>query len=133
MSTTVESIDSATSRVLVGGVESFRFNSAGPNKVAPGAITLAMLTTGVMPLGVGQTWQSVTRTHNVNYTNSSGRAIGIGYTVLTNGSHALNVDAVLIINNTDVGGVAICGFSVVPAGSVYSTGGSGTEQWFELR
>ena len=133
MSTTFDSIDGATSRALVGGVESFRFNSAGPNKVAPGVITLAMLTTGAMPLGVGQTWQAVTRTKNVNYTNSTGRPIGIAYSIQTNGTHQLNIDGIFVINNTDVSGVGITGFSVIPAGSVYYTAGSGLESWFELR
>lgn len=84
-------------------------------------------------LGVGQTWQTVTRTHGVNYTNSTGKPIGITYTVVGNGSHTLTIDGVLVISAVDVAGVAGIGTSIIPNGAVYTTGGTGTEQWIELR
>lgn len=94
------------------------------------------------PIGVGQTWQAVSRAVNTNYTNSTGRPImvsaGIYYGY--DGTQAAAV----------VGGVTICTMRVysccgvavsvdypisfiVPAGATYRINGGAVRAWAELR
>lgn len=147
MTTSIESLDSTNSRVLVGGVEAFRFNSTGIDKVQDASITLAKLATAVKPLGAGQTWQNLTgsRALTTSYTNSTGRPItvvvsgncsGTGY-----GSMSTTVDGIVVAGQ--VHAVPAAGYGcqttfIVPAGSTYSVayGGNASpalQTWIELR
>lgn len=112
---------------------------------ATGSITEPMLATAVQPLGVGQTWQLVTRTTDVTYTNTTGRPI---YGVRANlaGSPAVQTMAVAINGGPNMfiaagnwsatsNRVDVAGSYVIPAGATYvfADGGVGTITTYELR
>jgi hypothetical protein len=61
--------------IVIGGVVAASITAGGISKVQDASITAAKLATAVQPIGVGQTWQLVTRSHSVTYTNSTGRPI----------------------------------------------------------
>lgn len=94
------------------------------------------------PIGVNQTWQTVSRSVNTNYTNTTGRPIQVSAGIYYgyDGTQAAAV----------VGGVTICtmrvysccgvGVSVdypisfiVPAGATYRINGGAVRAWAELR
>lgn len=96
-------------------------------------VSSTMLETAVQPIGVGQTWQTVTRTTGTTYTNSTGRPIVVNLSV---GSGAGAYGGILVSIN---GGTAFViaqsannsganygnGSLVVPAGSTYAFSVSG--------
>jgi hypothetical protein len=92
-------------------------------------------------LGVNQTWQSVTRTSGVQYTNSTSRPIqliryinstagGIGSTIVMNG-----VTIQLCSAYSGVTSVSCCGSIIIPPGATYTItdSGSPTVSTWELR
>lgn len=93
-------------------------------------------------IGVGQTWQSVSRNNNTTYTNSTGKPIMLNATFQVTNSAAT---AQATINgytftcsgyNTTQGGQT-CGnvTLIIPVGANYSlsAGGNGITNWSELR
>ncbi len=84
-------------------------------------------------IGVGQTWQSVTRTTGVNYTNTNGRPILLASGVVSaNGQHNVNVGGVQFrASDTSGTGMQMC--VLIPDGAVYSITGTGVASWFELK
>jgi len=90
--------------------------------------------------GVGQTWQSVSRGHNVTYTNSTGKPITAAVSVrdadhITVTPANAYVDATLVIRLRDVleGGASFT--FIIPAGSTYKVTFSPNtlQSWVELR
>jgi hypothetical protein len=75
-------------------------------------------------LGVNQTWQSVTRTSGVTYTNTSGKPISLHVTALTStnnvlGTITISINSGAIINLARAGGGAVAqtvmtGFIIIP-------------------
>lgn len=66
--------------------------------------------TDAAQIGVGQTWQAVTRTSGTTYTNNTGRPIMVNYNISGSGSASCSVTAV-------VGGVGPITFVAVQAGT----------------
>jgi hypothetical protein len=103
-------------------------------------VTQAKLETLVVPIGVGQTWQSVTgsRALLTNYTNSTGKPIQV-YIVCTGGSS--NGATLTIAGNTpaqlytNIAGGRVGLFCIIPNSTVYQLGDSGAtiHSWWELR
>lgn len=88
-------------------------------------------------LGVGQSWQNVkaSRTRQTNYTNTTGRTIGVYITFTEGGSanyNAISVDGIPIGFSSGTGGMS--NFFLVQPGSVYRTNTTTKlETWSELR
>jgi hypothetical protein len=80
------------------------------------AVTQAMLETLVVPLGVGQTWQSVTRASGVTYTNTTGRPILVSFYTGTATPGNAFVNGVGITTSASASNFTF----VVPAGATYS-------------
>lgn len=147
MTTSIESLNGTTSRVLVGGVEAFRFTTAGIDKVQDASITAAKLAAAVVPLGVGQTWQSVggSRAFGTTYTNSTGRPIMVYVSALNaaagNCGFQITVDGLAFAYAYDAttqaaGNTARFLSAVVLPGSTYSVGANinvSIGLWWELR
>jgi hypothetical protein len=120
-------------------------NSVTTAKIAAGAVVQADLETLVVPIGVGQTWTSVTgsRAFGTTYTNSTGRPIMV---MLDASNHT---HASWGIATPTVGGVTLPGARsinnqstailcfIVPSGATYVVANSGTAMvinaWAELR
>jgi hypothetical protein len=105
------------------------------------AVTQAKLADAVVPLGVGQTWQTPSRSSGTTYTNTTGRPITVSASVTRSGDVArinITVDGVVIASHFTgssnieqrAGATAI-----VPAGSTYTvTASAGSISfWRELR
>ena len=98
---------------------------------------------GAIPgVGVGQTWQSVTRVLGTTYTNSTGKPIMVMASVRCQGARTparAYVDGLMISNNyaADCCGVAqtpVFPLSfIVPNGSTYYCTGAALVAWAELR
>jgi hypothetical protein len=88
-------------------------------------------------VGSGQTWQTVTRVLGTNYTNTTGRSIGLSASL----SMAAGIELAIVIdglqasrvNNGAAGTASFCVTNVIPNGAVYSITGTGTLQARELR
>lgn len=113
----------------------------GVSQVQNNSITQADLTTAVLPLGVGQTWQNVkaSRSNGVTYTNSTGRPILVavaGYGT-TNAAIEAVVGGVTIYGSDASASGRISAISfVVPNGSTYSVSMTNVTAWLswaELR
>lgn len=114
--------------------------------VIPAAsIVQADLATAVLPLGVAQTWQLVTRTSGVTYTNTTGRTI-FGNRACLAGSASVQTTTISINGGTPFviaagdysvtpNRVDVAGQYMVPDGATYvfSDGGAGTVTAYELR
>lgn len=135
---------SGTLQIQTGGTTALTIN-ASQNVTAAGNVTVTGSLTagsyvGVPSIGVGQTWQAVTRTSGVTYTNSTGKPILLNVVTAVNntsGSGAtITVDG-LIVSST-LGTAAAIGMSqnvtqsvIIPNGSTYIVTGTGSA--FELR
>jgi hypothetical protein len=86
-------------------------------------------------LGIGQTWQSVTRTSGTTYTNSTGKPITVVSFALAGGSTTDAWTIAGVTFSTAVPGNAtnISSTYIVPAGATYSHTTAGTVNVFELR
>lgn len=88
-------------------------------------------------VGSGQTWQTVTRVLGTNYTNTTGRSIGLSASL----SMAAGIELTIVIdgqqasrvNNGAAGTASFYVTNVIPNGAVYSITGTGTLQARELR
>jgi hypothetical protein len=88
-------------------------------------------------IGWGQTWQDVTgsRAANTNYTNTTGKPIGVAISLSGGVTNNVRVDGVVVGNQVN-GGVGFINTIavVVPAGSVYRLNVTTTfVSWVELR
>lgn len=117
------------SSVIISGDTSGAVTVAAPAVAGTNTLTLQAATGTIAlqgdVLGIGQTWQTVTRTSGTTYTNSTGRTIAqsttanisTGCTVVVNGVTIMNTGSIANIN---------CLFFVIPPGATYSvTAGSG--------
>lgn len=97
------------------------------NATVAGNLTVTGNITGTLTsgLGVGQTWQTVTRVSNTNYTNTTSKPIAVSTWVVnlpTNNSVTLFVDNVAVAsqgNATGTSGWTVPMFTIVPPNSVY--------------
>ena len=106
-------------------------------------ITQAMLQTAVVPLGVGQTWQSVvgSRAFGVTFTNSTGRSIMVSMIATRINTTTLTavVAGITVAQEAGTGASANANTTlcfIVPDGAPYSVstaGGSTVGFWAELR
>lgn len=94
------------------------------------------------PIGVGQTWQSVTgsRAIGTTYTNSTGRPIAVSVIINTTTSAItqLVIAGIAIAKiNTGVAGGSQYLTGIVPAGATYAiqnvAGSQTVDNWLELR
>jgi len=94
---------------------------------------------GVLAIGVGQTWQIVSRASGVTYTNTTGKPITAVVNIRDSGSYSgatAFVDATRVIYNHDLTGGAGSSLTfIIPAGSTYKSDYSPNplESWVELR
>lgn len=86
-------------------------------------------------IGIGQTWQSVTRTHGTTYYNNTGKPIVLSAASITgNGTHIITVGGVQVAQSTDAAGNGVPISAIIPPnGTSYVVSGTGTETWVELR
>jgi hypothetical protein len=105
-------------------------------KIVDGSIAVADLSSDSTSIGVGQTWQNVTRTSGTTYYNTTGKPIK----VIFSGSSGLTSMNVLVNSvNVATGYVVGAGTAplievVVPSGNSYScTVGTGSVIATELR
>lgn len=91
-------------------------------------------------IGVGQTWQTVTRVNNTNYTNTTSKSIAVSAWVQnlpTNNNVSMFVDNVEVAaqgNATGTSGWTVSLFTIVPPNSVYKiVATAGTISCAELR
>jgi hypothetical protein len=99
-----------------------------------GTITQGMLATAASSIGVGQTWQNVSKFSGVTYTNSTGKPISVivGCS-LSSSTISLTVDGLVIqsMGNTAAGPGNVS--AIVPNNSTYSVNAPSAVSWFELR
>jgi hypothetical protein len=118
-------------------------SSIATGDIANSAVTSAKMDTLVQPLGVGQTWQTLTgsRALNTTYTNSTGRPIFVSIVVNpanTSSSGQLNINSIPVAYAQGFVSLAI-GITIggiVPNGGTYTVVTSGTTTvsfWAELR
>lgn len=103
-------------------------------KIAAGVVGQGDLTTSVIPVGAGQTWQTfaigTTRVNGTPYTNTTGRPIQLSIVFTNTSSVSLIIDGVTIVTATT--GSYVFGVTpVIPSGSVYTV--LGAYAWAELR
>jgi hypothetical protein len=109
------------------------------SQLVSASVTATQLATAVQPIGVGQTWQAVTRTQGVTYTNSTGRPIMliIGITAGSGAFLQLTIDGVAgigYVSNATTSTFNLSTFAIIPNGSTYSqSGNTATSSAFELR
>ena len=93
-------------------------------------------------IGIGQTWQSVTRTAGVTYTNTTGRPIMLVLNQFVNNTSAagwtLTIDGLLVTNcQGSAAGIGmsqgISSTNIIPPSSTYVVGGTGVPNAYELR
>ena len=93
-------------------------------------------------IGIGQTWQSVTRTAGVTYTNTTGRPIMLVLNQYVNNTSAsgwtITIDGLLVTNCQGAAagiGMAqgISSTNIIPPSSTYVVGGTGAPNAYELR
>lgn len=91
-------------------------------------------------IGAGQTWQTVTRVNNTNYTNTTSKPIAVSAWVMnlpTNNNVTMFVDNVEVAaqgNATGTSGWTVSLFTIVPPNSVYKiVATAGTISCAELR
>lgn len=109
------------------------------SQLVSASVTTTQLATAVQPIGVGQTWQAVTRNQGTTYTNSTGRPIMliIGITAGGGAFLQLTIDGVAgigYVSNSTASTFNLSTFAIIPAGSTYSqSGNTATSSAFELR
>jgi hypothetical protein len=108
------------------------------SQLVSASVTTTQLATAVQPIGVGQTWQAVTRTVNTTYTNSTGRPIMLSINIAgVSGSFIqLTIDGVTGIGYSSLVGASgtLSATAIIPNGSTYSqSGNTATQAAYELR
>ena len=93
---------------------------------------------GALAIGVGQTWQNVSRSSNVTYTNSTGKPIAISgyYIQVSGGTKTIQITVgnirVAFSDSGDDNDNQV--FAIIPSGSTYVVRVRGTTgNWRELR
>jgi hypothetical protein len=105
--------------------------------LASASVTQAKLDSLVLPIGVDQTWQVVTRAEATTYTNTTGRTI-IAYisVATTNAAGTTGVVNGVTVHSTTTnvtGTMRIPIVLTVPPGGTYSATWSSLVSWVELR
>jgi hypothetical protein len=113
------------------------------SQLVAGSVTATQLATLVNPVGVGQTWQTPTRSAGVTYTNSTGRPISV---LISINSNSVSSQAIFYINsgnfctlywNHNIGSISsgVPIFAIIPDGATYqlALSGWGINVWSELR
>ena len=111
------------------------------SQLVAASVTSTQMATAVQPLGVGQTWQSVTRVSGTTYTNTTGRPIFVSFQVTGTGANGGLTVAVNGVNqytgsiNTGNSGYMQGVYTfIVPNGSTYTpTLSNSSMTAFELR
>ena len=136
-----------TAKIAPTGVSAGTYGSSSAIPVvtvnAEGQVTSA--TTAAItiadPIGVGQSWQAVSRAVNTNYTNTTGRPIQVMAGIYCN----YGVYSSAVVDGVTMGQgylYSCCGVGVnfdmpysfiVPAGSTYRINGTSVRNWAELR
>jgi len=91
------------------------------SQLVSASVTTTQLATAVQPIGVGQTWQTVTRTVGTTYTNSTGRPIMliIGITAGGGAFLQLTIDGVAgigYVSNSTASTFNLSTFAIIPNG-----------------
>jgi hypothetical protein len=141
----------ATTAFVKTAIDNFEVQT---NDIADGAVTIPKLSATGTPsgsnylrgdnswasipdtgIGVGQTWQSPSRSSGVTYTNSTGKPIMVAITVgVTGATSTLFVDSIGVGSSTTVNGFSNNQqlVAIVPNGSTYIFSGA-VAAWAELR
>jgi hypothetical protein len=129
------------SGLSVGGLPTGVINSTN---IADATIAQGDLDTSIIPLGAGQTWQSVTgsRAIGTTYTNSTGRTIMVivaGTGGGANGLWGVTLNGAITYFTPSTYTTSVwtaCEF-IIPAGNTYALSQQGSnatlQHWFELR
>ena len=126
---------SGTLQIQTGGVTAITVG-ATQNVTVAGSLTAgSYVGVPINGLGVGQTWQAVTRTSGVTYTNSTGKPIFVNVITAVNNTSGngatITVDGVLVSSTVGfAGGIGLAQnvtqSVIIPNGSTYViTSGSG--------
>ncbi len=132
--------------IVIGGIVVATIDGTGlATGIKAASITESKLATAVKPLGVGQTWQQVTRTNGVTYTNTTGRTI-YGNRANLAGGAAVQTMTIAISGGTPIciaagdysttpNRVDVVGHYLVPDGATYvfSDASVGAITTYELR
>jgi hypothetical protein len=131
-------VDSARRSDSAGSADSATSATSANFATTAGTATNATTaTTASNALGVGQSWQSVSRSPDVWYQNTTGRTIAVQFRTTTN-------QGSIYISTTPSGGPLFdyrngisdswsSGFFVVPPNHYYLATGLGIDSWNELR
>jgi hypothetical protein len=116
--------DATTTLVGTDTTQTLTNKTINASQLVAGSVTATQLATAVQPIGVGQTWQAVTRNAGTTYTNTTGRTIAISlYGSGGTGTTSLTIGGVvvgqLVFNNS--GGTI---FGLIPNGADYSYSGT---------
>lgn len=85
-------------------------------------------------IGVGQTWQAVTRIKGTTYTNSTGKPILLLLDAISvAGTITMTIAGTLVSTYTNPSGVGGGGTWIIPNGATYVYGGTGSANFSELR
>jgi hypothetical protein len=89
-------------------------------------------------IGIGQTWQSVSRALNTTYTNSTGKPIQVSATINqpSGSGFGFIIDGVTVAGDSSIAGSSAIYGLIVPNNSTYrifATGGANIDVWAELR
>ncbi len=113
------------------------------SQLVSASVTATQLATAVQPIGVGQTWQTPSRSVGVTYTNSTGRPIAV---LISINSNDVSGQAIFYVNGgnfctlnwthnigTISSGVPIS--VIIPSGATYrlTLTGWAVNTWSELR
>jgi hypothetical protein len=119
--------------MTISGDTGLTFPNATTQDASPASLgfqTSAQVTTAInsSSLGIGQTWQTVTRTSGVTYTNSTGKPILVNVITSVNNTSGngatITVDGVLVSSTVGLaGGIGLAQnvtqSAIIPNGSTY--------------
>ena len=116
------------------GVSQIQDNTVTSPKIVDGGVAQADLALDASSIGVGQTWQVVTRTAGNTYTNSTGKPIVWEIIWGASSSLTFTVQGLTRAGIVSVAGNQPFASFIIPAGATYSfTGTSGFIEHRELR
>lgn len=115
--------DATTTLVGTDTTQTLTNKTIDGSQLVASSVAAAKLATDAQPLGVGQTWQTVTRNAGTTYTNTTGRTIAISlYGSAGSGTSSLTIGGVVVaqtIYNSSGGTM----FGLIPNGTDYSYSG----------